>query len=63
MTAPSDDGPDAEPLLPTLDRPPTSGVFVGHDDDDLTDDDIALGNALGQVIDVDDDTDAHGGLL
>lgn len=52
-----------EPELPTLDEPPKSGVFVDHDDADLTEDDIALGNALGQVIAVDDDTDATGGLL
>lgn len=57
MTAPA--GDDA---LPILDEPPKSGVFVDHDDEPLTDDEIALGNALGEVIDVDDDDDASGGL-
>lgn len=52
-----------EPVLPILDSPPKSGVFVDHDDVPLTDDDIALGNALGEVIDVDDDDDRDGGLL
>lgn len=50
-------------LLPELDSPPRSGVFVEHDDLALTEDDIALGNALGDVIDVDDDEDRDGGLL
>ena len=48
--------------LPEIDSPPKSGVFVEHDDAPLTDDDIALGNALGEVIDVDDDDDRDGGL-
>lgn len=50
-----------ERLLPVLDEPPKSGVFVDHDDAPLTEEDIALGNALGRVIDVDDDSDS--GLL
>lgn len=50
----SDSTPD---LLPVLDSPPRSGVFVDHDAAPLTADDIALGNALGEVIDVDDDDD------
>ena len=54
--------PDPE-LLPELDSPPTSGVFIDHDAAPLTPDDIALGNALGAVIDVDDDDDRDGGLL
>lgn len=53
---------EAKPL-PILDSPPKSGVFVDHDDLELTDDDIALGNALGDVIDVDDDNDDGGRLL
>jgi len=55
--------PEDDDLLPVLDTPPKSGVFIDHDDAPLTDDDIALGNALGQVIDIDDDDDATGGLL
>lgn len=49
--------------LPVLDEAPKSGVFVDHDDVPLTDDDIALGNALAAVIDIHDDDDGHGGLL
>lgn len=52
-----------EPDLPVLDEPPKSGVFVDHDDEPLTAEDIALGNALGEVIDVIDDDDRDGGLL
>jgi hypothetical protein len=40
-------------LLPVLDEPPKSGVFVDHDAAPLTEDDIALGNALGELIDAD----------
>lgn len=47
----------SEPMLPVLDEEPKSGVYIDHDDQPLTDEEIALGNALGQVIDVDDDTD------
>lgn len=47
----------SEPELPRLDEPPRSGVFVDHDDAPLTEEDIALGNALGELIDVDDDDD------
>ena len=57
MSEPTDD------VLPQLDEPPKSGVFIDHDAEPLTADDIALGNALGQVIDVDDDHDRDGGLL
>lgn len=49
---------DNDDFLPALDEPPKSGVFVDHDAEPLTEDDIALGNALGEVIDVDDDDDA-----
>lgn len=49
----------SEPELPVLDEPPKSGVFVDHDDEPLTAADVALGNALGALIDVDDDND-HG---
>lgn len=54
---------DSEPLLPELDTPPRSGVFVDHDDVPLTAEDIAVGNALGEVIDVDDDDDRGQGTL
>lgn len=47
----------AEPELPPLDSPPKSGVFIDHDELELTDDDIAAGNLLGERIDIDDDTD------
>lgn len=52
-----------EPDLPTLDTPPKSGVFIDHDDAPLTDDDVAVGNALGEVIDAADDDDNGAGLL
>lgn len=55
--------PSREPELPVLDEPPKSGAFIDHDAQPLTADDIALGNALGEVIDIDDDQDATGGLL
>lgn len=54
---------DPDDLLPVLDEPPKSGVFVDHDDAELTEDEIALGNALGKAIDLGDDEDATGGLL
>ncbi|WP_167760425.1 hypothetical protein [Blastococcus sp. CT_GayMR16] len=54
---------DHDEELPVLDQPPASGVFVDHDDEPLTDDDVELGNALGEAIDVDDDDDRDGGLL
>lgn len=54
---------EPDDLLPVLDEPPKSGVFIDHDSEPLTEDDIDLGNALGDVIDVDDDDDATGGLL
>jgi hypothetical protein len=47
--------PDDE--LPRLDDEPKSGVYVDHDDADLTDDDIAEGQRLGEAIDVEDDDD------
>lgn len=50
MTEPDD-------LLPVLDEPPKSGVFIDHDAVPLTADDIALGNALREVIDTGDDGD------
>lgn len=53
----------SDDLLPVLDEEPKTGVYVDHDDAPLTGDDVALGNALGEVIDVDDDDDATGGLL
>lgn len=46
-----------EPELPSLDEEPKSGVYVDHDELELTEDDIAAGNALAQVIDVEDDDD------
>lgn len=54
-TTPGDELEDRD--LPVLDEPPRSGVFIDHDDAPLTDEDIALGNALGDVIDIDDDDD------
>jgi hypothetical protein len=57
MAEPADD------VLPELDDLPKSGVFIDHDAEPLTAEDIALGNALGEVIDVDDDDDPDGGLL
>jgi len=44
--------------LPAVDEPPRSGVFVEHDELELTDAEIAEGNRLGQVIDPDDDEDS-----
>lgn len=55
MTQPPD---DEAVELPVLDDPPRSGVFVEHDDLELTDDEISAGNDLGEAIDVDDDQDA-----
>ena len=54
---------DPDDLLPELDEPPRSGVFIDHDAAPLTADEIALGLALGEVIDIDDDDDRDGGLL
>ena len=51
----------SEPVeLPAVDEPPRSGVFVEHDELELTDAEIAEGNRLGQVIDPDDDEDSGG---
>lgn len=44
--------------LPAVDEPPGSGVFVEHDEFELTDDEIAEGNRLGERIDPDDDEDS-----
>jgi hypothetical protein len=55
--------PHNEPELPVLDSPPRSGVFIDHDAAPLTEDDIALGNVLGEEIDPDDDDDNGTGLL
>lgn len=52
-----------EPDLPALDEPPRSGEFIDHDAAPPTADDVALGQALGAAIDVDDDDDRDGGLL
>lgn len=57
MTAPRDG------LLPALDDEPRNGVYVDHDQLQLTHDEAALGNRLGEVIDPDDDEDTDGGLL
>lgn len=48
--------PDPD-VLPALDAPPRSGVFIDHDQIELTDEEIAVGNALGEIIDTDDDHD------
>jgi hypothetical protein len=48
-----------EPVdLPQLDEPPRSGVFLDHDDLELTAAEIAEGKRLGETIDPDDDTDS-----
>lgn len=52
---------DPEPLLPVLDSPPSDGVFRHLEDAPPTQDEIDLGNALGEVIDVDDDSDTGEG--
>lgn len=49
--------------LPALDDEPKSGVYVDHDDAELTAEDIAAGQALGRLIDVDDDGDTGLGRL
>lgn len=46
--------------LPAVDEPPRSGVFIEHDELELTDDEIAAGNQLGAAIDVEDDDDNGG---
>ena len=43
--------------LPQVDTPPQTGVFVEHDDLELTAEEIALGNRLGELINPDDDDD------
>ena len=49
----------SEPVdLPVVDEPPRSGVFVEHDELELTDAEIAEGNRLGETIDPDDDEDS-----
>lgn len=53
---------EPEPELPELDTPPRSGVFVDHDAEPLTPEQIELGNALGEVIAIDDDSDTGGAL-
>ena len=52
----------AEPELPQVDEPPRSGVFVEHDELELTAAEIADGNMLGEAIDVDDDDDNGGAV-
>jgi hypothetical protein len=48
--------------LPQVDEPPRSGVFIEHDDLELTAAEIADGNMLGEAIDVDDDDDNGGAV-
>lgn len=43
--------------LPEVDDPPRSGVFIDPEEFVPTAEEIAEGNRLGQVIDVDDDED------
>lgn len=53
----------AEPReLPPIDDPPKSGVWVDHEEwfGNLTAEEIAEGNRLGQTIDIDDDDDNGG---
>lgn len=53
----------SEPVeLPALDDPPKDGTYAPELIElELTDEEIAAGNALGQAIDPDDDED-NGGL-
>lgn len=44
------------PRLPAVDEPPRNGRFA-ENHPELTDEEIAAGNALGAAIDVDDDAD------
>jgi hypothetical protein len=44
-------------LLPVVDTPPKSGVFVDADDMALTPEERDEGNRLGREIDIDDDFD------
>jgi len=45
-------------VLPALDSPPKSGVWVeGHPGEDLTDEEVEAGERLGAAIDIDDDED------
>ena len=46
-----------EAELPILDSEPKSGVYVDHDDEPLTPEDVAAGWRLGETIDIDDDND------
>jgi hypothetical protein len=56
-----DDGSEVEVRLPP-EEPPKSGVWVeSHvNATDLDEDEIGRGNALGELIDVDDDEDNGG---
>lgn len=44
-------------LLPAVDTPPASGVFVDHDEVELDIDEVLDGNALGDMIEIEDDED------
>ena len=46
-------------LLPELDTPPSTGVFVDHEDffATATDEEIEAGNFLGEIIDIEADHD------
>lgn len=48
---------EGDPVELEPDEPPKSGVFVEHDEIELTRDEIAEGDRLGRVIDPDDDED------
>ncbi len=55
-----DDGSDIEIEIEP-DDPPRSGQWVDHEDflgEGLTDAEIEIGNVMGEIIDVDDDTDS-----
>ena len=46
--------------LPAIDKPPTDGIYRDAEVrafGQLTDDELAAGNALGALIDIDDDGD------
>ena len=44
--------------LPQVDEPPRSGVFVEHDDLELTPEEVEEGRRFGEAIDPDDDEDS-----
>lgn len=51
-------GTDGPFLLPEVDTPPKSGVWVDPEEWEVTDEEVEHGNRLGETIDVNDDEDA-----